>query len=472
MPVNRKLILGMLRENNTRIYQAVSIHQFGPTLLHAVADYPEVLAQNLESLADKGLASVKTKDHAGNSVLHKAAGNPQSLKIVLELYPQDELLTALREINHNGETVLHLAARNEQSLQLLSSYFSSNELFTTAREKDKSGNTVLHCITANAPALSKLLSFYPDIEQKRKALQEKNKSGDTVLHSAVPYTDSLILLFALIHQKEQKAVLNLRNNDRATILLLALNYPEAITVIFNWLLPEHQAYAVTEGGKYRYDLLHWATTPQALQTILSFFTEEQCLYFITRTDVHGKTLLARAMNNTPRLLAILQCFPETKNWQLCTHQKHLTPCLNNEKTLQQLLTLHVRINQLKSFGMQAAGIKNPEHDIVELANSLSDLVEKFVDAKINSKPEKIVSVQTQFKEKMENAYKELQTDKEFLMAIFANLLIAATGVGILFIAAKFFLTGSTFFMETKRQQQAGLINKSFQEISALAAFQA
>ncbi|MDR3501557.1 MAG: hypothetical protein P4L79_03145 [Legionella sp.] len=472
MSVNRELILGMLRDNNKRMYLGVSIHQFGPTLLHAVADYPEVLAQNLESLADKGLISVKTKDQSGNSVLHKAAENPQSLKMILELYPKDELLAALRETNHQGETVLHLAARNEHSLQLLSSYFSANELITTAREKDKSGNTALHRATANAPALSQLLSFYPNVEQQRKALQEKNHAGDTVFHKAVPYADSLVILLTLIHENEQRAVLNIKNNSGTTILLLALNYSAALNAIFKWLLPENQTYAVTEGGKYRYDLLHWATSPQAIQAILSFFTEEQCLNFITKTDVQGETLLGKTMQNTPRLLAILQRFPETINWQLCTHQNHLVPYLNNAQTLQQLLTLHVRIKQLKDFGMQVAGSTALEHNTVDLVNSLSDLVEKFVAAKINSKPEEIGLIQAQFKEKIEKVYKELQSHNEFLIAIFANLAIAATGIGILVIAAKLVLTGSTFFMETKRQQQAGLINASFQELTTMPPFQA
>lgn len=463
MSVHGELILGMLREHQKQMYQAVSIHQFGPTILHVVANFPEILAQNLESLADESLVSVKTKDEAGNSVLHKVAGNPQSLKMVLDLYPQDELLTALREVNDHGETVLHLAVRNEQSLQLLSSYFSANELFTMAREKDRSGNTVLHRATINAPALSKLLSFYPNVEEQRKALQEKNNMGDTVFHRAVPYPDSLVHLLALIPKQEQKAVLNLKNNDRVTILLIALNYPEALHAIFNWLLPENQTYAVIEGGQHRYDLLHWATSPQALQTILSFFSEEQCLHFITKADVQGKTLLVRAMDNTPRLLTILQRFPETKSWQLGAHQNHLSSYLNNEQTLQQLLTLHMRIRQLKEA--------SPEQDMVELANSLNDLVERFVVANINSKAEEIELIQAQFKEKIEKAYQELHSDKAFLMALFANLVIAATGIGLFVIAAKFFLTGNTFFMETQRQQQTSLINASFQELSNSPAFQ-
>lgn len=473
MSVNGELILGMLRENNRRMYRAASIHQFGPTLLHMVADYPEILAQNLELLADKSLISVKIKDKLGNSVLHKAAGNPHSLKMILELYPQHELVAALRETNDRGETVLHLAARSEQSLQLLSSYFSSNELFTTAREKDKSGNTALHYAVANAPALSRLLSFYPNVEQQRKALQEKNHNGDTVLHRAVPYIDSLVILFALIHEKEQRTILSMKNNEANTILLSALNYPVALNAIFKWLSPENQTYAVIEGGKYRYNLLHWATNPQALQTILSFFTEEQCLDFITKTDVQGETLLVKALDNTPRLLAILQRFPETQNWQLCNHQKHLMPYLNNAQTLQQLLTLHLRIKQLKSLGMQATGTYGlEEHKIIDLTNRLSDLVEKFVDAKSNSKHEEIGLIQAQFKETIENAHKGLQTNNEFLVAILANLAIAAMGVGILLIAAKLFLTGSAFFMETKRQQQASLINASFQELTAIPPFQA
>ncbi|MFJ1268153.1 hypothetical protein ACD661_06260 [Legionella lytica] len=463
MSANGELILGMLRENHKRMYQAVSIHQFGPTLLHAVADFPEILAQNLELIADKSLVSVKTKDQSGNSVLHKAAGNPQSLKMVLDLYPPDELLTALRETNHQGETVLHLAARNEQSLQLLFLYFSADELCTTARAKDRSGNTALHRATINARALSKLLSLYPNVKQQHKALQEKNNNGDTVFHRAVPDADSLVHLLALIPKEEQKAVLNIKNKDGVTILLLALKYPEALHAIFNWLLPENQTYAVTEGGQQRYDLLHWATNPQALQIILSFFSEEQCLHFITKIDVHGKSLLARAMDNKARLLAILHRFPETNNWQLGTHQRHLTPYLNNEQTLQQLLTLHLRIKQLK----EAA----PAQDIVELANSLSELVERFVVANIHSQPNDIGQIRTQFKEKIEKAYKELQSEKEFLIAIVANLVIAATGIGLLVIAAKFILTGSSFFMETQRQQQASLIHASFQELSTSPAFQ-
>ena len=55
------------------------------------------------------LAAVQTKDTEGGTVLNAAANNPKSFKAILEIYPSEARLEAVKAIYRNkGSVVLHL----------------------------------------------------------------------------------------------------------------------------------------------------------------------------------------------------------------------------------------------------------------------------------------------------------------------------------------------------------------------------
>lgn len=466
MGVNRQLMWEMFRKNNINNFNGISIDDFGPSLLHAVANYPELLLQYIKSLPiDKRLAAIKTRNASGNTVLHSAATNPQSLQILSGFYSHHELLPALLERNNRGETVFHVAASSVKSWCFFSTVYSVDTFRAIAKEKDNYGNTILHHAVSSAPAVQALLGFYSRNELVH-AIYQRNNKGDTVLHEAVPYKDSLAILWPFLSEKEQLRVLDMRNKDEDTIFLLSLHYPESLQELFRHLSEKNRIHAVNQGGKLGHDLFHWLSNPHAINVILNFFSCHQCLEFITRKDVMGNTLIEKLIHSPAQIQAIIKRFPETNNWQLFNQRNKLMPPFNDVFLLQQLLCLHVHIERLKELCLHPELQMNSDDSkkIRELIKELHHLVNAFIEAKSQSKYDTISHIKVQFKMRLEQAYKEMRTQGEFFWAILGNILIAATGIGLVLIAGMMLTTGTTFFMKSKRQQQAVMTNDLFQEM--------
>lgn len=89
--------------------------------LSFIARHPESLKVALPLIAkEKRFAAVKTIDNkTGDSVLHWAVTDLESLQQVLVLYPEDELLGAIYLANEKGKTVMQRAEQYPESLAFL-----------------------------------------------------------------------------------------------------------------------------------------------------------------------------------------------------------------------------------------------------------------------------------------------------------------------------------------------------------------
>ncbi len=66
---------------------------------------------------------MKLKTQGGETILHRAADNPECLDTILSLYPEVERLEAVKLKTQGGETVLHRAADNPECLDTILSLY-------------------------------------------------------------------------------------------------------------------------------------------------------------------------------------------------------------------------------------------------------------------------------------------------------------------------------------------------------------
>jgi hypothetical protein len=118
--------------------------------------------------------------------LHKAASNPESLKVILELYPEKDRLEAVRVTNNDEDTVLHKAASNPESLKVILELLPEKDRLALLKIKIDTKSVLELFCTQGINNLSKddafKNSFAPDFiaisiflaEQKKL---EANKTG-------------------------------------------------------------------------------------------------------------------------------------------------------------------------------------------------------------------------------------------------------------------------------------------------------
>lgn len=133
----------------------------------------------------------------------------------------------------------------------------------------------------------------------------------------------------------------------------------------------------------------------------------------------------------------------------------------------KLKTLQDLIAQLKTYGEALSAPNQNDTDKAEgektvtVAVNLQNALEEFIKARKTGDLIAEEGAQQAFKDEWLDGYKELGTHRTPLRSILAEIAIAATIVGLLAIGIKYLLTGSTFFSQTKRQEQANEIDSAF-----------
>ena len=425
-------ILSLLRKNKSNIllHPSVSVKNFGSSLLHQAANYPEILQHHLNTLTPTEQYSlIKEKNQIGNTLLHTAAMNFSSLKITLSLYPANEQLPALEEKNNDGNNVVHLATSHPDTLNTIISLYSKEQFLTVLQEVNNDGDSALHLAASNPASLQALLPLYPQ-NRLLDALMQKNKHGDNVL-------------------------------DRA-----CNSSPEALKILLDSLSDEHKLTIINEKNIYGYTRLQWSIHKQQnLKIILQTLPETSRLSLVLEEDAKGRNLLDRAENNPSLLTSILHGFPElAPNLPL----DPVTPfILNNVPFFKHLLQFFDQIKQFKHYATHLVQYSDNDLDRTEgikainLTDHLTRSINHFIKAKINSDREKEQQAQIEFKMIIQKGYKEMKVHRKIWKPIFSNLIIAASGIGLLFIIANFIITGHAFFSQTQRQKRVEEIKNNF-----------
>lgn len=192
---------------------------------------PERLIMVLSLLSPKDFFSaLQVKDGCWEvTPLHTAIYNPESLKTIISLLPQEYHSRAREDRRYGGDTLLHSAIKATRgtysieavhlsSIQILLSWYSSSEATTTAlKAQNNYKETVLHIATHNSVVLKLILSSMLE-KDFREIVQVKDRYGNTPLHNASNNSESLKVILDRIPPKERFAAVQTRNTDGKTIL--------------------------------------------------------------------------------------------------------------------------------------------------------------------------------------------------------------------------------------------------------------
>jgi adenylate kinase family enzyme len=246
----------------------------GKSILISAVNKPSLLKIILESLPESlRLDTVQEKDKHGRTMLMDAAYNPESLKIVLDLYPTNEdRLNAIKKTNENTwsikshkgrfdlfsdlprdivnkKSILMIAASNPETLKIILDLYPTNEeLLEVLKEKDAYGNSTLMYAASNPETLKIILDLYPTNEELLEVLKEKNNAGESTLMYMVSkmdkssnYSENLKMILTLYPTEERLNAIRERNRYGNSILMnAAINFKNLKMIID--LLPEHQRF--------------------------------------------------------------------------------------------------------------------------------------------------------------------------------------------------------------------------------------
>ena len=129
------------------------------------------------------LDTIKQKDSRGVTILHRAATNPEALKIILASLPEEQRLEAVKEKDEYGNNVLHLAVENPEALNVILALYPEEQRLEAVKEKDRNGSNILHRAATNPAALNVILASLPE-EQRLEAVKAKDKDGRSVLRGS------------------------------------------------------------------------------------------------------------------------------------------------------------------------------------------------------------------------------------------------------------------------------------------------
>ncbi|VEH34628.1 ankyrin repeat domain-containing protein [Legionella sainthelensi] len=193
-------------------------NRHGETALHLAADNSETLKAILALLLEnQGLEAVMVQSKEGNTVFHYAADTPESLKIILVSLPENQRLEAVMVQSKEGNTVLHEAANTPESLKTILELLPENQRLETVMIQNKSGNTILHKVASNAGSLKAILALLPE-NQRLEAVRIQDEYGKTVLDRAAMNAESLKIILALLpvktdYSNENKEAVFFSNKD-------------------------------------------------------------------------------------------------------------------------------------------------------------------------------------------------------------------------------------------------------------------
>jgi ankyrin repeat protein len=241
----------------------------GETLLHWAASTSESLQIILDFLLQDQRVIWVEKANSACSLIARAFYDAESIKIILELYPEEQRDKILTAIDNKGEFAMYLIAIFPEALKMALSLIPEGRRFYVIKAVDKNGNSALHGAASNLECLNIVLNLYPEDQrldavkransegstalhraaytfeciqtvlnlypqsQRLDAVRLANKKGKTALHFAVADVNSLEKLLSLYPEDEQLAAISLADEEGHTVLQLAEKHPKSIEFLNN-----------------------------------------------------------------------------------------------------------------------------------------------------------------------------------------------------------------------------------------------
>lgn len=165
-------------------------------------------------------------------ILHQAAKfDVQVFKLIFDTYPQGERVKLLTLADQRGHTTLDYALNNvsADAVKLLLELYSEQERIAIIKQTDKTQQTILHVAAKySSDALEYLLSLLP--KQDRLAqINRINKYGYSVLAKASNLS-SIQVIFNVLSEAERYQAVMLAN-DKSSLLHEKIHCPELFEIL-------------------------------------------------------------------------------------------------------------------------------------------------------------------------------------------------------------------------------------------------
>ncbi len=306
---NIKALFKSLEEDNHRMILFQALLPFRKTLEESTLHMGEILLIMLDSFNDKEMyyQALKIESDEGETILHWAHSQPQQLKVMLALYPNDQArMKAISKQNNKGETVLNLAARHHSYLKaILDSFDDKDIIFDIIKVKDTQGNTLIHFAVTNERWLIELLVKLSNKQARQTILKEKNHQGETPLHLAAElHSDSFkILLSEYNNDQDLLDAVKTKNNEGQTIIAKMSFESNHLKALLKAFKDDHYRLAILEADEYlTWSIVHYSLhTPSLIEEILEIFTSEPSrLAALNVKTMRGRTFLHLTAKDLPR----------------------------------------------------------------------------------------------------------------------------------------------------------------------------
>ncbi len=321
----------------------------GETILHRAADNPECLDTILSLYPEvERLEAVKTKTQYGETILHRVAGKPECLDAILSQLPEHQRLEAVRTESQCGETVLHCAVGKPESLRMILMLYPEDERLEAVRTKTQYGETILHRIAGKPECLDAVLSQLP-ADQRLEAVRTKIQYGETILHRIAGKPECLDAVLSQLPADQRLEAVKAKSRYGQTVLHCAVDSPECLGAILSQL-PEHQRLEAVKAKSQSGEavLQHIIRRPECLCTVLPQLPEHQRLEVVIKKSQSGQTVLHHVADKLECLGTILSQLPE--------HQR-LEAVMKKSRYGQTVL--HCAVNSPECLGAILSRL--PEH---------------------------------------------------------------------------------------------------------------
>ncbi|HHF7344745.1 TPA: hypothetical protein ACPSKB_001152 [Legionella feeleii] len=513
MPSHFHWILGLLPEE----HRLNALMEKRPTVLYLIADDPETLDTTLSLLPEHVRLTALSAEKGSRSGLLRAIFHPESFRVILELMPPADRLRVVAErlfddvsacelisSREEFETVLSMlpeiapptstdhSSRQREQIATLFEHIQQLktdglELYNQVEDRDAeaTGKRVISLAMSLSHFANRVISAQTNSEQQaaqRHFLEVLQQAIPDLQYPELKVAISYIAIAALAYaptpseelgkmitsglfNSEQLDYLNqLLVENIAQLAGFSANLQFAITyknyglvkLILSSLSPgERLATLLDARTADNESILHFASRqiPEGFSLILELLPAADRLAAVTADLVNGQILLRRIVVRED-FEAALNLLPEVAT---PTNRDY------SVKRNEQILALYNKINQLKSHGLKLYNQPNDKKAEAEgkkalcLAISLSHFANQFIHAQTEAEQQ---TAQRRFQRGLQQSMFDMQ-HRALWKPILANIVIAATGLGLLAIGWKLYMTGTTFFMQTERHKQMAKIATDF-----------
>ncbi|WP_158615187.1 ankyrin repeat domain-containing protein [Legionella septentrionalis] len=372
---------------------------------------------------------------------------------ILDLFKKKGFDLAIED--RDGKTIAHYLAEKGYA-DLVEKYLEQGFDFN---KKDKKGLTPLHCAAkAGQLGIIKLLA------EKGFDLNKDDESGQNIAHIAAAHNQAHLIPFLA-----DKGV-DLAKKDKGNVTPIMRAAIQGAKEALIKLIPYDSE-----------DLIPYLAILRDQITIIETLFELKIPFkdtaFCNYSAVKAKLIAEGSAKTQARIEDFLAQKEDKENPSITAYEfafllgkDDILRLLNQHdpKTRELLRSLQV----LRAHG-EAIKQKNLKNEVegekaIAAADALENLAYLYFAEKntLNPDTKTIEKIQDSFKQRLAQTHKDLSTHRSLWKPVLANILIAATGIGLLVIIGKLLITGNAFFMETKRQKLANEVSGEFEKLLA------